>query len=49
MARAGLLRSRRLEITLGIAMFVGGSMLIRDAYEGRQQPQPWYWRPFSWW
>ena len=49
MKRTGLLRNRKTEAALGAAMFVAGSLLIRDAYEGRGQPLPWFARPFSWW
>jgi len=47
--RTGLLRSRKAEIGLGIAAFVCGSLLIRDAYDGRGIELPWFARPFSWW
>lgn len=40
---------RRLEAWLGVAAFVGGSLLIRDAYEGRGRDVPFWARPFTWW
>ena len=51
MTRTGLLRSRKAEIVLGVGLFVAGSLLLRDAWEGRRGPgsTPWPLRPFSWW
>jgi hypothetical protein len=45
----GLLRSRQAQIGAGIALFVAGSLLIRDAYDGSGYQLPWFARPFSWW
>lgn len=47
--RRHLIADRRLELAVGIAAFIGGSLLIRDAYEGRGVDMPWLLRPFSWW
>lgn len=41
--------NRRLEIAAGVALFVGGSLLIRDAYDNRGRELPRLLRPFSWW
>jgi hypothetical protein len=32
---------------LGFAAFLGGALLIRDAYEGRGIDQPFFLRPFT--
>jgi len=44
-----LVQNRRAEIVLGVAAFVGGSLLIRDAYDKRGLDVPWWARPFTWW
>jgi hypothetical protein len=47
--RGHIIRSRKAEIALGVAAFLAGSLLIRDAYDGRGREMPWAFRPFSWW
>lgn len=49
MSRPRLFRDRKVEIGLGVAAFIAGSLLIRDAYDGRGVDLPWFARPFSWW
>ena len=52
MKRAGrghLIADPRLEAVAGLAAFVFGGYLLRDAYEGRAKRQPIWLRPFSWW
>lgn len=49
MSGRGPVLSRRAEIVLGVAAFVGGSLLIRHAYDGRGHELPFWARPFSWW
>ena len=44
-----LIANRRTEIAVGVLAFVGGSLLIRDAYDNRGQDVPWWARPFTWW
>lgn len=38
--RPGPLQDRRAELALGVALFVAGAWLIRDAYEGRGKKRP---------
>jgi len=38
--RPGPIRDRNAELVLGIASFVLGAWLIRDAYEGRGRKRP---------
>lgn len=47
--RRHIIADRRLELILGAAGFIAGSLLIRDAYEGRGARMPALLRPFSWW
>lgn len=47
--RGHYIADRRLEIAAGLALFAAGGLLLRDAFEGRAQPQPWWLRPVSWW
>jgi hypothetical protein len=35
-----LIRDRRVELALGVAAFIVGAWLIRDAYEGRGKKRP---------
>jgi hypothetical protein len=44
-----LIASRRAEIAIGLVAFIGGSLLIRDAYDKRGFEPPWWSRPFTWW
>lgn len=44
-----LMRDRRAEVALGVALFVGGALLLRDAYDRRGVDQPWFMRPFTFW
>lgn len=44
-----LVRNRTVALYGGLAMFVGGAVLLHDAYEGRGRPTPWWARPFTWW
>lgn len=43
------MRNRRAEIILGVVGFVGGALLLRDAYDNRGIDAPWWSRPFTWW
>lgn len=43
------IQNRHAEIAAGLAAFLAGSLLIRDAYDGRGIQLPWPFRPFSWW
>jgi hypothetical protein len=38
--RPALIRSHRVELTLGVALFVASTWLIWDAYEGRGRRRP---------
>lgn len=49
MGRPRLFANRKVEIALGAAAFVGGSLLIRDAFDNRGLAVPWWARPFTWW
>lgn len=49
MAGRHLIRSRRTTLALGVIAFLGGAYLIHDAYEGRDQPAPWWAAPFTFW
>lgn len=44
-----LVRNRNTAITVGVAMFLGGALLLHDAFEGRGQDTPWWARPFTFW
>jgi hypothetical protein len=44
-----LIADRRTEILLGFGLFIGGAVLLRDAYDRRGIEQPVWMRPFSWW
>lgn len=44
-----IVRSRPLEVGIGLVFFAAGALLLRDAYDQRGVPQPWYMRPFSFW
>jgi hypothetical protein len=40
MSRPRVLRDRGVELGLGVALFVAGAWLIREAYEGRGKKRP---------
>jgi hypothetical protein len=40
MSRPALLRDRHVELAAGIALFIAGAWMIRDAYEGRGKKRP---------
>lgn len=42
-------KDQTLAAVLGIGVFVLGSLMIRDAFEGRGRSLPKPLRPFSWW
>lgn len=44
-----MFRDRRVQIGLGVALFIAGSLLIKDAYDGSGRELPWMLRPFTWW
>ena len=44
-----LIRSRRAEVIAGWALFIGGALLLRDAYDNRGQEVPLFARPFTFW
>jgi hypothetical protein len=44
-----LVADRRVALWAGIALFVGGAILMRDAYEGRGRDTPLILRPFTFW
>lgn len=44
-----VIASRRAEIGAGVALFIAGSLLIRDAYDNRGRQVPFWARPFTWW
>ena len=52
MKRAGrghIIADKRVETAAGVALLIGGMVLLRDAYERRAQDQPLWLRPFAWW
>lgn len=40
MTRPKLLQDRHVELTLGVALFLAGAWMVRDAYEGRGKKRP---------
>lgn len=44
-----IIADRKTEIILGIAAFLGGALLLRDAYDNRGRPVPPWARPFTFW
>ena len=48
--RRHFIRDPRLEVAAGLAAFVAGWALLKDAYDDRPgREQPWWLRPFTWW
>lgn len=41
MARQHYINDRSLEIAVGVAALVAGSLLLHDAFEGRGKSRPW--------
>lgn len=44
-----MFRNRKVQIGVGVGLFIAGSLLIKDAYDGQGVEMPWAFRPFSWW
>lgn len=44
-----IVADRRVALALGVALFVGGALLLHDAYEGRGRNTPALLRPFTFW
>jgi hypothetical protein len=44
-----IIRDRRIALWGGLALFVVGGIMLRDAYEGRGRNTPLIMRPFTWW
>lgn len=40
---------RGLEVVAGLALFFGGAVLLRDAYDSRDREQPRWLKVISWW
>lgn len=49
LGRGHLIENRGAEIALGLVLFAGGALLLRDAYEGRGREVPVFARPFTFW
>lgn len=43
------IRDHTTAVLLGLLLFVGGAMVLYDAYEGRGKPAPRILRPFTFW
>ena len=44
-----IIRNRNTAILAGVGMFLGGALLLHDAFEGRGVDTPWWARAFTFW
>lgn len=47
--RRRLFKDQRSAIIVGLVLFIGGAIVLHDAYEGRGRNTPLLLRPFTWW
>lgn len=49
MSRRVLIANPTTAVVVGLALFLLGSLILHDAYEGRGRKAPLLMRPFTWW